>query len=103
MKTFLFAAAAALLLAGCETGIKIPDRIPAPIAVACVDPEFLEPPLRLRGDAELLELDDYKVIQALRADRGRAQERLDKLQAIVERCSKVSGPPLPPLGVGVRE
>lgn len=101
MKTFLLVCL--VLLAGCETGVKIPERREVPVAQACVDEASRPARLQLRGDAEILELDDYKVIQALRADRGRAFEQLDKLEAIVERCSRVSGPPFSSSLGGVRE
>ena len=71
-------AAAVLTLAGCAQQLQIPQRVYVPTAAACVDQETaakLEAACpKLRSDAELAELDDYKFVKALLADRGKAAD-----------------------------
>lgn len=94
-------AAAAIALAGCES-LKIPDKVATATAVACVDQdaqrelELLCP--ELRSDAQILELDDYKAVQALRLDRKRAAVCLKAQAAAIAACAKVpAAVPPPPL------
>lgn len=101
-----FVVAAALILAGlpgCASSLKVPDKVATATAVACIEPGELAEIERacpaLRTDAEILELDDFKVVQALRADRGRAAECIATQRAAIAVCAKVpaAGPPPPPL------
>lgn len=84
--------AGVLAIAGCGS-LKIPDKVAIATAVACIDEETraeLEQACSgRRSDEEILELDDYKVVQAVRADRGRAAECIDKQRAAIAACSKV--------------
>ncbi len=91
---------AGCLLAGCAGRVAIPREVPVPVAVACVDQatrDELEAACpRLRTDAELLALDDYKVIQALRLDRTLAAGCIAALKPALELCAKspaVASPP----------
>jgi hypothetical protein len=90
-------------LGGCSSAeVRIPERVLVPVAVACVDQAAaaaLEAACAgIRPDAEILELDDYRAIQALRADRGRAALCIPKLQAAIAACAKIPGGAPPPLG-----
>lgn len=88
----ILAAAAGWYAGDRQAAVKIPEKVSVPVAVPCVDDASRPAKLELRSEAEILELDDYKVIAALRADRGRALEQLDVLEAIVESCSRIRGP-----------
>ena len=107
MKTF--ALFVCLALAGCGAALKIPDKVSVAAATSCIDEAAAVkiaqacPPIR--PDAELLELDDYKVVQALRFDRLVAAECMKAQGAAVQVCSKVpaSAVSSPPPGGGRRE
>ena len=81
-------------LAACS-GVQVPKEIPVPVAVACVDqarrPRL--PAAALRPESEIRDLDDYKVIPALRADRLELADYARKAEAILEGCSRI-----PPAG-----
>jgi hypothetical protein len=103
--------AIALLLAGleaCSSAVTVPERASVAVGVACVDRaaagELEAACPRLRSDVEILALDDYKVLQALRADRAKASACIARLQAAVDACARipaVASPP-PPLSAGGR-
>jgi hypothetical protein len=64
--------AASASLAACTSAVKVPDEIPVAVGVSCVDQERrpkLPPAATARPEAEIKQLDDYKVIPRLRADR----------------------------------
>lgn len=107
LEALAYAAAVALLLVtlGCASiePVKIPEKASVATAIACLDAaaiaELERACPRLRSDAEILALDDYQVVVALRSDRAKAQICIQKLQAAAASCSKVPvvvSPP-PPL------
>jgi hypothetical protein len=76
------------LLAGCST-LNIPKEVRVPVPVPCIDPKDRPQRPALMSDAELLALDRYKRTHALWADRAERQTYQEKLEAVVEGCSRI--------------
>lgn len=108
MKARILAVAGAVAgLCACAPALRIPETVSVSVAVSCVDQEAqrkLEAACPvLRSEDEILALDDFKVIQALRADRGRALECIETQRAAIAVCIKVPAAPSSSSSAGVRE
>jgi hypothetical protein len=79
---------ALLLLAGCKT-LEIPKETKIPVAVPCVAAKDRPPRPQLMSEAELMALDRYKRTHALWGDRAERQTYQEKLEAVVEGCSRI--------------
>jgi hypothetical protein len=81
-------------LAACN-GIKVPDEIPVPVGVSCVDQDKRPrlPAAAARPEAEIKALDDYKAVLRLRTDRLELAEYAIRAEAIVEGCSRITPAP----------
>lgn len=90
--------AASASLAACTAAVKVPDEIPVPVGVSCVDQERRPalPPAATRPEAEIKQLDDYKAVLRLRADRLELVEYAVRAEAIVEGCSRIQPAPSAP-------
>lgn len=91
MKRALLALVAAAA-AGCSS-LKIPDEVAVATAVSCIDEQTKAELDRLcpqiRSDEELLDLDDYKVVQAIRVDRKLAAGCMKAQAAAIAVCAQV--------------
>jgi hypothetical protein len=87
--------AASASLAACTGGVKVPDEIPVAVGVSCVDQDRRPklPAAAGRPEAEIKQLDDYKAVLRLRADRLELAEYAVRAEAIVEGCSRIQPAP----------
>ncbi len=75
-----------LLLAGCASApAPLPPKL-VPTPVSCVDRRPARP--AFYGDDEIKGMDDYKVVEALRLDRLRAQKYIGELEDVVDVCER---------------
>lgn len=72
-----------LLAAGCA---EQPAVAEVPVAVSCVKNRPERP--AFRDDAEVLALDDYRAVVALRVERERAKKYIGELEDVVEVCDR---------------
>lgn len=73
-----------LVTSGCASQQVPPVEIP--VAVSCVDQVPVEP--LLYTDAEILAMDDYRAIVALRSDRAKATLYIRELEDVVDVCDR---------------
>lgn len=76
--------AAALVLAGCAQGVRVPEVVRVPVPVRCVDQVPARP--ALLSDAELLALDDYALPVSLARERHVLLAYVGELEAVVAGC-----------------
>ena len=74
------------LLAGCASDPKLPEVVRVPVPVACIE-ALPEAPETAR-DAELLALDDYRLVLTLARDRAALAASYGELRALAEACVK---------------
>lgn len=75
------------LLAGCATrpvAIPEPVEIPVPVRVPCIAEAPVRP--QIMPDAELLALDDYRAVVALRRDRLLLERYAAEAEAVIGTC-----------------
>jgi hypothetical protein len=72
---------AMLVLSGCATKVQ---TIEVPVAVSCVKERPARP--EFRTDAEIVALDDYRAVYALRAERTKAAKYIGELEDVVTVC-----------------
>jgi hypothetical protein len=73
----------AALLAGCAGN---PPTADVAVAVSCVESRPARP--EFRTDSEILALDDYRAVLALRADRLKAERYIKALEDVVDVCER---------------
>jgi hypothetical protein len=76
--------ASLLLLAGCASDHKLPEVVRVPVAVPCIE-RIPEEPETAR-DADLLALDDYRLVLTLARDRAALAASYGELRALAEAC-----------------
>lgn len=78
---------AVTLLTGCASTFEPPQPpTEVPVAVSCVDERPERP--QLRSEAEILAMDDYRAVLALRAERLKAELYIGKLEDVVTACQE---------------
>lgn len=97
----ILAVAAVTLLMACagQQTVTIPREVRVPVPIACVKPEDRPKRPRLRTEAEILALDDYKRTLAMWEERRTRDAYEAVLEALIEGCGRVEGRALPVLMV----
>lgn len=75
----------AALIAGCASTVDVPPA-EVPVAVSCVKDRPMPP--ALRTTAEILAMDDYGVILALRVELMMRDKYIGELSDIVDACER---------------
>lgn len=78
--------ASLLVLAGCASDPRLPEIVRVPVAVACI--EVLPEAPQTAADAELLALDDYRLVLTLAKDRAALTAAYSELRALAGACVK---------------
>ena len=73
-----------VLLAGCATA---PVEVRVPVPVPCVSADFPAAPV-VRSDADLLAMDDYRLVLALAEERARLAAWTAQAGPVVESCRR---------------
>lgn len=79
------AAACLALLAGCQSMPGMPTTVDVPVAVSCL-PAVMPPRPEVFTDAELLKMDDFRLVIALRQNAARLGDYLSELEALLRAC-----------------
>ena len=77
--------AAILMLAGCSTAPKLPERVLVPVATSCLSAPPPEVPT-LRSEAEILAMDDYAATLVTWAERLELRAWAEKAEALLLGC-----------------
>lgn len=79
------AAACLALLAGCQSMPGMPKTVDVPVAVSCL-PAAMPARPAIYTDAELLKMDDFRLVIALQHNAARLGDYLAELEAILIAC-----------------
>lgn len=80
----------ALLLTGCASGVTIPTEVRVAVPTPCIAPADRPERPPLRSDAELLALDSYRATWALWGERLELLAYSQRMEAVVEGCSRLT-------------
>jgi uncharacterized lipoprotein YajG len=75
---------AILMLAGCSTAPKLPERVLVPVAVSCVKDAPAVP--TLRSEAEILAMDEYQSTIVVWVERLILRAYSEKADALLQAC-----------------
>ena len=79
------AIAAAALLTGCQSLPGLPSSVDVPVGVSCL-PATMPTRPEIFSDADLLTMDDFRLVIALRQNAARLGDYLNELEAVLRAC-----------------